>query len=121
MTAKSLHLQIIELPVKNVEASVKWYTEMFGCLIMGLQAKMRAKEKMFWILEKLPNDAFTEEIDGPIRPLVLIKNRDAFFTYHRFLTENGIKCGDIGGFVEKGRVLFHFYDLDGNRFNVSHC
>lgn len=61
------------------------------------------------------------KIDGAIRPLTLIKKREDFFTYHQFLRDNGVECGDVGGFLQKGRVLFHFYDADGNRFNVSHC
>jgi hypothetical protein len=66
-------------------------------------------------------DSYKGKIDGMIRPLTLVKNRAAFFAYHQFLKDSGVDCGDIGGFLEKGRVLFHFYDSDGNRFNVSHC
>jgi len=56
-----------------------------GYLIMTLQEIMRPKEKMYWILEELPS----------------------FFQLSSFLSEDGIKCGDFGGFVEMGRVLFH--------------
>jgi hypothetical protein len=68
-----------------------------------------------------PSDIYTGKIDGPNRPLTLIKKRKDFFAYHQFLRDSGVECGEVGGHLDQGRVLFHFYDMDGNRFNVSHC
>jgi catechol 2,3-dioxygenase-like lactoylglutathione lyase family enzyme len=129
---KGFRPSCIRMGVKDLRQAAQWYMEFVGMviiedhtedgyLIMALQETMRPKEKMFWILEELPGDASPGVVDGPIRPLMLLRKRDAFFTYHQFLKENGIKCGEFGGFVEKGRVLFHFYDPDGNRLNVCHC
>jgi len=118
--------------VRDLKQAREWYQEFVGMqvlenhiedgyLVMGLKENYSESNQAVWILEKLPAGAYTGKIDGPIRPLTLVKNREAFFAYRHFLREQGVDCGDVGGFLEKGRVLFHFYDVDGNRFNVSHC
>lgn len=123
----------IRIGVRDLRQTSQWYMEFIGMgivedhtedgyLVMALQEHMSSKAEMYWILEELPGNMFSGDRNEPIRPLMLVKNRDAFFTYHRFLRDNGVKCGEFGGHVEhQGRVLFHFYDLDGNRFNVCHC
>ncbi|MEF3304138.1 VOC family protein [Paenibacillus sp. GYB003] len=118
--------------VRDLRLAGKWYNEFVGMnmvedrsedgyLVMSLLENHSESGRSLWILEQLAADAYTGQIDGPIRPLTLIKERDSFFAYHRWLTDNGVECGDVGGHLEKGRVLFHFYDPDGNRFNVSYC
>lgn len=122
----------IRIGVKDIKQAAQWYSTYVGMVIvddhvndgyitMALQETMRPKEKMYWILEQLQDGAYMGEFDGPIRPLMLVKKKEDFFNYYRFLTNNGIPCGQFGGFAESGRVLFHFYDPDGNRLNVCHC
>lgn len=122
----------IRIGVKSIKQAAEWYCEYVGMVIaedhaedgyciMALQEVMKPKEKMYWILEQLPDGAYTDQIDGPIRPLMLVRKREEFFNYNRFLVDNGIHRGEFGGYAESGRVLFHFYDPDGNRLNVCHC
>ncbi|MFD0713082.1 VOC family protein [Paenibacillus sp. GCM10027626] len=118
--------------VRDLRVSSKWYQEFVGMsvledhteegyLVLALKVNHSSDGKSIWILEQLPSDAYIGKIDGPIRPLTLVKDRMDFFAYHQFLRDSGVECGEVGGFLERGRVLFHFYDPDGNRFNVSHC
>ncbi|KRE24902.1 VOC family protein [Paenibacillus sp. Soil522] len=118
--------------VSDLRLASKWYSEFVGMrlvedhseegyVLMSLNENHSKTGRSIWILEKLPSNSYKGKIDGAIRPLTLIKKREDFFAYHQFLRDNGVECGDVGGFLQKGRVLFHFYDADGNRFNVSHC
>ena len=37
-----------------------------------------------------------------------IKKREDFFKYHEYLQANGIETSEIGGFMDRGMVSFHF-------------
>ena len=73
-----------------------------------------------WVLERLPEGAPHRQAQrtGSARK-AWIKSRDDFFKYHEHLKSIGVDTSEIGGFVARGMVSFHFYDPDGNRFNVS--
>jgi catechol 2,3-dioxygenase-like lactoylglutathione lyase family enzyme len=122
---------LTRIGVRDLRSAKEWYRDHVGMgmledhsddgyLLMSLKENY-SDGNSHWILEQLPDGAYTGKIDGPIRPLTLVKNRDDFFAYHRYLLDSGVECGEVAGFLTKGRVLFHFYDPDGNRFNVSHC
>ncbi|MCJ8009174.1 VOC family protein [Lederbergia wuyishanensis] len=116
--------------VSNLEKSVEWYKHFVGMeveseyiedgyVIMSLGVNHHPDGKSKWILVTLPENAYVGKVDGAVRPMCFIHNRDEFFEYHRFLKANGVEVGEIGGFTGRGMSMFHFYDLDGNRFNVS--
>ncbi len=132
LTTKGFKPSVTRIGVSDLRQARQWYGEFVGMnvledhiedgyLVLHLRENYSETNKSIWILEQLPMDSYKGKIDGMIRPLTLVKNRASFFAYHQFLKDSGVDCGDIGGFLEKGRVLFHFYDSDGNRFNVSHC
>ncbi|WP_307336577.1 VOC family protein [Metabacillus malikii] len=118
----------VRIGVGDLEKSVKWYKDFVGMeleaekvnedfVVMSLGVNHDPNGKSKWILERTSDH--NGRTDGSIRPICFIQNRDDFFQYYHFLKESGIEVGEIGGFTEGGLSMFHFYDLDGNRFNVS--
>lgn len=116
--------------VTNVTEAVSWYEkhvgmklvekrEEQGWAMMELGLNRRPGERSLWMLEKLPPGTFAGRCDPQVRPYVFAPSREAFFAYHRYLRSQGIEVSGIGGFIERGLAAFHFYDPDGNRFNVS--
>jgi catechol 2,3-dioxygenase-like lactoylglutathione lyase family enzyme len=120
----------IRIGVSNLEKAIAWYKHFVGMeleserendsySVMSLGVNHHPGGKSMWILEELPEGAVIGKIDGPVRPTCFIQDRDEFFGYHRFLKESGVDVGEMGGFTGRGMSMFHFYDTDGNRFNVS--
>ncbi|MFS0861096.1 VOC family protein [Fredinandcohnia sp. 179-A 10B2 NHS] len=120
----------VRIGVEDLEKSVEWYRDYVGMevesehindgyVIMSLGVNHHPEGKSKWILEKLPENIYIGKVDGTIRPMCFIHNRDEFFEYHRFLRDSGVEVGEIGGYTGGGMSMFHFYDIDGNRFNVS--
>lgn len=130
--SKGFKPSFTRIGVRDLRVASKWYQEFVGMkvnedhiedgyLYMSLSDNFSDTNRATWMLEQLPSDVYTGKINGPVRPLTLIKKRQDFFDYHQYLRDNGVECGDVGGHLDQGRVLFHFYDIDGNRFNVTHC
>ncbi|MBO9604573.1 MAG: effector binding domain-containing protein [Paenibacillaceae bacterium] len=119
----------IRIGVRHLEAAAQWYRQFAGMKLIALYpdkgyalltlgVNHKPGRTHTWLLEQLPADAFQGKVDSVIRPRCFIENRETFFAYHRFLRGSGVPTGDFGGFVQRGYVKFHFYDPDGNRFNV---
>lgn len=120
----------IRIGVTDLSRSIEWYRSNLGmelendagsdgCAIMSLSLNHQPEHKSLWVLEQLPEDAYVGKVDGPVRPICWIGNRDDFFRYHSLLKETGIETSEVGGFLTRGLVSFHFYDPDGNRLNIS--
>lgn len=119
----------IRVGVSYLDESVAWYERHIGMEFVerdknGKYVMMRLKlnhseEHSLWIIEQIPENTAIGKVDGQAQPYCWIKDREAFFGYHQYLINNGIETSEIGGFLTKGMVSFHFYDPDGNRFNVS--
>jgi len=116
--------------VSDLAKSMEWYQTYLGMeienglgqddyVIMSLPLNHQPASKSLWVLEKLKEDAYIGKVDGPVRPICWVADREDFFNYHAFLSGSGIETSDIGGFVTRGLVSFHFYDPDGNRLNIS--
>lgn len=90
-----------------------------GYIIMSLYLNHQQGEKSLRVLEALTGNAYIGQVDRSVQPVCWITNREAFFHYHTSLANNGVETSDIGGFLTKGLVSFHAYDLDGNRLNFS--
>lgn len=129
MLVEGFHDSEIRIGVKNLEHAVEWYQRFVGMRLVAvnpdkgyaqltLGVNHKPDKVRTWILEQLPPNSSQGNVDGIIRPRCFIENRDAFFAYHQFLRNNGVQTGDLGGFVQRGYVKFHFYDPDGNCFNV---
>ncbi|RKP57966.1 VOC family protein [Cohnella endophytica] len=119
----------IRVGVKNLDDSIMWYEQHMGMklverdksnkfVIMTLKLN-HSEEDSLWCIEQKPIETFTGKVDGQIQPVCWINSRDDFFKYHQYLIDSGIETSEIGGFVTRGMVSFHFYDPDGNRFNIS--
>ncbi|MCI3921587.1 GyrI-like domain-containing protein [Paenibacillus sp. TRM 82003] len=119
----------VRIGVSNVEEGRRWYEEHVGMewveensengwALMKLGVEHHSGRSL-WCLEKLPDDAYRGPIDGPARPYCVIHDKWKFESYHRFLRERGVAVSEISGNPPiHGFSFFHFYDPDGNRFNV---
>lgn len=118
------------IAVSNLEQSIQWYSRHLGMqleqdyssegyVIMSLKLNHHPNEKSLWVLEKAPEGAYIGKVDGLVQPVCWIHARDDFFGYHSYLSQNAIEVSEIGGFLTRGVVSFHFYDPDGNRLNIS--
>jgi catechol 2,3-dioxygenase-like lactoylglutathione lyase family enzyme len=123
---------IFRIKVKNLSKSIEWYKQYLGMevladhssehyCVMTLGINYHPEGRSKWVLEEDPDLADHGPIDGLWRTRSFVADRDAFFGYHQFLQESGCHVSEMGGFVTRGRVCFHVYDPDGNRFDLSHC
>lgn len=119
----------IRVGVASLQDSIKWYQHYMGMSIVEydnenqyaiMSLKMNHSEgESLWVIEQNPNISSTAKVSNQVQPYCWIHNREEFFEYHQYLISEGIDTSEIGGFITQGMVNFHFYDLDGNRFNVS--
>lgn len=120
----------VRIGVRQLADAIEWQQNVTGMrlverdpegrfAIMALKLNHAEDEDSLWVLEQLPEGAHTGKVNGQVQPVCWIKSRDAFFKYHQYLKSIGVDTSEIGGFVARGMVGFHFYDPDGNRFNVS--
>lgn len=125
-----VHPSWVRIGVRDLGESIQWYQAHTGMrlverdpddrfAVMALKLNHAEGEESLWVLERLPEGAHTGKINGHVRPVCWIKSRDDFFKYNEDLKSRGVDTADVGGFVTRGMVSFHFYDPDGNRFNVS--
>ncbi|XEC95774.1 VOC family protein [Paenibacillus tarimensis] len=123
---------ICRIKVKHLSSSIEWYKHFLGMevledhadeqyCVMTLGINYHPEGRSKWVLEEDTDLVNHGTIDGLFRTRCYIGNREAFFEYHRFLKESGSHVSEMGGFVKQGRVNFHIYDPDGNRFDLSHC
>lgn len=119
----------VRIGVTNLDASVQWYARHVGmefvernekndAVLMRLGLEHHSGRSLWW-LERLPQGASTEPVNGPARPYCVVHDPWKFESYHRYLRENGVPVSDISGNPPiHGFSWFHFYDPDGNRFNI---
>lgn len=119
----------VRIGVSNLHESIQWYQEYMGMSLVAdvtnqgyalMNLKLNHQEDdSLWVIEQLPTDVYRGKVDGQVQARCWIKNRDEFFKYRQYLMGCGIETSEVGGFTTRGMVSFHFYDLDGNRLNVS--
>lgn len=123
MTAKSFHLQVIELPVRNVEQSVKWYTEMFG---IGLCFPFNeGDDGAFLNLNGMALGLIRANEIPKLEFVSTRGERKPFFTFQvdniHELNEEMIRKGvEVQEMVYKpgGGYSFQFKDPDGNQLGI---
>lgn len=119
----------VRVGVTNLENSIKWYEKFMGMRLVELNSENQfaimslkmnhSEDESLWVIEQNPNVSSTVKVSDQVQPFCWIQNREHFFEYRQYLINQGIDTSEIGGFITQGMVSFHFYDLDGNRFNVS--
>lgn len=125
-----VHPSWVRIGVSDLDKSIAWHESVTGMrllerdadgrfAVIALKLNHQEGEDSLWVLEQLPEGAYTGKVNGQVQPVNWIKSREAFFDYHRHLRSIGVETSEIGGFTARGMVGFHFYDPDGNRFNVS--
>ncbi|XEC97516.1 VOC family protein [Paenibacillus tarimensis] len=121
----------LRIGVSDLRKSIEWYSNYMGLslnsehfdegyALMKAGVNHQPNNHALVVLETLPDHAYRGKVDGAVRLSYYIQDRNEFYAYHRYLTENGVGTGEIGGYTGGGRIVFHFYDPDGNRMNVSH-
>lgn len=120
----------VRIGVSDLREAIEWQQNVTGMrllerdpdgrfAIMALGLNHAENEDSLWVLEQLPEGAHTGNVSGQVQPVCWVKSRDAFFKYHQYLKSIGVETSEVGGFVARGMVGFHFFDPDGNRFNIS--
>lgn len=116
--------------VTNLEASVGWYRQFLGLVpseqeIPDGSALLKGKSpyqapsyfgERVWLEQ-------VEQLSGRTNPAArpyFYLEREAFLDVHQRFPEHGIECSPIVGDPDWWAV-FHCYDPDGNRINVSTC
>ena len=119
----------VRIGVSNLEKACQWYQQFVGMelgeadernrwISMSLGTEHHVSRSLWW-LEQLPDGAYTGQINGPARPYCVVHDKWKFESYHRYLTEHGVPVSEISGNPPiHGFSWFHFYDPDGNRFNI---
>jgi catechol 2,3-dioxygenase-like lactoylglutathione lyase family enzyme len=118
----------VRIGVRDLQAARAWYETYAGMslledysaqgsLMMGLGLEHHDGEHSVWWLDRLPEDAPDNgPVDSPCRPYCVTHDGEAFEQYFHYLRECGIRTSaEITG---NRFAMFHFYDPDGNRFNV---
>lgn len=124
-----VHPSWVRLGVSDLNQAIRWYQQHMGMslaerddsegfAVMSLQLNHSVGNSL-WVLERVEDEASIGRADGQVQPYCWIKKREDFFKYHEYLQANGIETSEIGGFMDRGMVSFHFYDPDGNRLNIS--
>ncbi|TYS60588.1 VOC family protein [Bacillus infantis] len=111
----------VRIPVKDLEKSAQWYTDVLGFKLLTITeeplAIIKVNEGSF-LLVLVPTEDETYNH-------FTVKGEPAFslgFTcpelskFHQYLNENGVKVEDIQ--EDNGHSYFHFYDLNDNKLQV---
>ncbi|MDZ5712664.1 VOC family protein [Jeotgalibacillus haloalkalitolerans] len=111
----------IRIPVRDLEQSAKWYSDILGLQLLTITeepvAIIKVNEGPF-LLALVPAD---EESFSHFT----INNEPAFSIgfsssklpeFHQHLLDHGAKVEDIQEY--QGHSYFHFYDLNGNKLQV---
>ncbi|TDF96292.1 VOC family protein [Paenibacillus piri] len=122
MTANSFRLQIIELPVKNVKESAKWYTEMFGldyCFPYNEgdeEAWLNVNGMGFGLIlsNELPKYFVTAQ--GVRKPFFTFQV-DNIKELHEEMTRKGVQVQDMI-YKQGGGYSFQFFDPDGHLLGI---
>jgi predicted enzyme related to lactoylglutathione lyase len=123
MAAQSIHMQIISIPVKNVEQSVKWYREMFG-LDFCFPFQEGAEEAFFNLngmafglirSSEVLRMEFTNA-NGALIP-VLTFQVDNIHELHAKMANKGAEVREMT-FKPSGGHNFQFVDPEGNCLGV---
>lgn len=90
-----------------------------GYVVMGLNLEHHPNEKSMWVLEQNAANVSSGQLNGAARPNNVVHDKRQFSDYYFYLRSEGIIVSDILGYPPiDGYSWFHFYDLDGNRFDV---
>ncbi|MGM0885072.1 MAG: VOC family protein [Bacillota bacterium] len=114
------YIDILYLPVRNIEETIKWYQEKLGlhwngvCFVLG-----NGPAIMLVKVEEGVNLTYkTDHWEGENYDMHLLsfKSENIEETYET-LKDRGVSVSELKTYDEN-RKNFRFYDLNGNRFDV---
>lgn len=125
MSAKSFHLQVIELPVKNVKESVQWYTEMFG---LGFCFPYHEGDDEAWLDLNGMGLGLIRSNSNELPKLDFVTSkgeRKPFFTFqvnnikelHEEMIQKGVEVQEMV-YKQGGGYSFQFFDPNGNHLGI---
>jgi predicted enzyme related to lactoylglutathione lyase len=123
LTVKRFHLQVIEVPVRNVKESVEWYTGMFG---LSFCFPYNEGDEEAWLNVNGMGFGLIHTNEVPKMEFISIKGeRKIFFSFqvdniHELYEEMKQKGADVKEMVYKqsGGYSFQFVDPDGNCMGI---
>lgn len=116
--------------VLDLAASKRWYEAFVGMrlmedrsedgyVVMGLDLEHHPNERSMWVLEQSAEAVPEGNANGAARPNCVLHDKREFADYYANLKNAGIVVSEILGYPPvDGYSWFHFYDPDGNRFDV---
>ncbi|GAA0383688.1 VOC family protein [Paenibacillus motobuensis] len=123
MTAKSFHLQIAELPVRNVKESMQWYTDLFG---VDLCFPYNEGDDEAWLnLNGLGFGLIRSDEQPKMNFVSASGERKLFFTFqvdnikelHEEMIQKGVEVEEMA-YKQGGGYSFQFFDPSGNYLGV---
>lgn len=123
MAAKSAHFQVIEIPVKDVQESVQWYTSMFGfgfCFPYHEgddEAFLNVNGMGFGLIRsnEMPKMDF-KSARGERKPFFTFQV-DNIEELHHEMKHKGAEVHDMV-YKEGGGYSFQFHDPNGNHLGI---
>lgn len=123
MTAKAFHLQIVELPVRNVKESMQWYTDLFG---VDLCFPYNEGDDEAWLNLNGLGFGLIRSDDQPRMEFVSASGeRKPFFTFqvdnikelHEEMNQKGVEVKEMV-YKQGGGYSFQFFDPSGNFLGI---
>lgn len=112
-----------EIPVKNIESSIKWFQE-----VLGLKFIWHSKEEslaqlnlpsgqMIFLVQTSDETSANFTVDGKQHNVIGFQTHNIEELYNH-LTQHNVKVNHI---VDdgQGNKFLDFFDIDGNMFNVQ--
>ncbi|AZS16758.1 VOC family protein [Paenibacillus lutimineralis] len=123
MTAKAFHLQIVELPVRNVKESMQWYTDLFG---VDLCFPYNEGDDGAWLNLNGLGFGLIRSDDQPKMDFVSASGeRKPFFTFqvdnikelYEEMNQKGVEVKEMV-YKQGGGYSFQFFDPSGNFLGI---
>lgn len=112
-----------EIPVKNMEQSISWYKEILGFKFIWHSEEEKLAQlnlpsgQMLFLVETADDTNANFTVNGRVHNVIGFQCSD-IEQLHAHLLQHNVKVDDI---VDDGmgNKFLHFYDVDGNMFNVQ--
>ncbi|WP_226673418.1 VOC family protein [Rossellomorea aquimaris] len=110
----------IRIPVKNVEQSAQWYSDMLGLQLLNVNEELAALKinegPFLLILIPTEDETFTHFTVNQKEEFSIGFTSPKLTEFHQHLIDNEVKVEQIE--EDNGHAFFHFYDPDGNKLQA---
>ncbi|WP_028782410.1 VOC family protein [Thalassobacillus devorans] len=111
----------IRIPVRDLDLSAKWYSEILGLTLLSITedpfAIIKVHDGPFLLILVPTKDDTYAHFKMDEEPAFIIGfTSPELAEFHQHLMDNDVKVDDIK--EENGHAFFHFYDPSGNKLQV---